>query len=75
MFDHFPGDCAIAVGTNEKHTTTWDMLRSVAETLIATCISSPRSGALGGTAISQTIRRRRRSHYLGRRQTGEILFR
>ncbi|KAF6226016.1 hypothetical protein HO173_012606 [Letharia columbiana] len=64
------GNCAIAVGANERHSTTWDMLRSVAETLIATCISSPGSGTLGGTAISQTIRSRRRSQYLGRRQTG-----
>lgn len=63
------GNCAIAVGANERHTTTWDMLRSVAETLVATCISSPGSGALGGTAISQTIRSRRRRTYLGRRQT------
>ena len=65
-----PGNCAIAVGTNERHSTSWDMLRSVAETLIATCISSHR--ALGGTAISQTIPSRRRSRYLGRRQTGRI---
>lgn len=49
------------------------MLRSVAETLIATCISNPVSGAFGGTAISQTIRGRRRSPYLGRRQTGNVL--
>ena len=48
------------------------MLRSVAETLIATCISNPTSGAFGGTAISQTIRGRRRSPYLGRRQTGNV---
>lgn len=48
------------------------MLRSVAETLIATCISNPTSGVFGGTAISQTIRGRRRSPYLGRRQTGNV---
>ncbi|KAL9131218.1 MAG: hypothetical protein Q9175_006826, partial [Cornicularia normoerica] len=41
------GNCAIAVGANERHSTTWDMLRSVAETLIAACISGPGSGALG----------------------------
>lgn len=71
-FNRYSGNCAIAVGANERHSTTWDMLRSVAETLIATCISNPASGALGGTAISQTIRGRRRSPYLGRRQTGKI---
>ncbi|CAD6592368.1 MAG: hypothetical protein ASARMPREDX12_006046 [Alectoria sarmentosa] len=49
------GNCAIAVGANEKHSTTWDILRSVAETLVQTCISSPVSGTLGGTAISQSI--------------------
>lgn len=66
-----PGNCAIAVGANEKHSTTWDMLRSVAETLTATCISRPGSGALGGTAISQAIRSRRDNH-LGRRLTGKV---
>ena len=69
---YFSGNCAIAVGANERHSTTWDMLRSVTETLIATCISSPRSGTLGGTAISQTIRARKRTSSLGRRQTGKI---
>lgn len=68
------GNCAIAVGANARHSTTWDMLRSVAETLIATCISNPVSGAFGGTAITQTMRGRRRSSYLGRRQTGNVLF-
>ncbi|CAD6593016.1 MAG: hypothetical protein ASARMPREDX12_006656 [Alectoria sarmentosa] len=62
------GNCAIAVGANERHPVTWDMLRSVAEILIATCISSPGSGSLGGTAISQTIRTRRRSQSTGKRQ-------
>lgn len=63
------GNCAIAVGANERHSTTWDMLRSVTETLISTCISSPQSGTLGGTAISQTIRTRKRMSSLSRRQT------
>ena len=48
------------------------MLRSVAETLIATCISNPSSGSLGGTAVSQTIHSRKRTTYVGRRQTGKI---
>ena len=50
------------------------MLRSVAETLIATCISSPVSGTLGGTAISQTTRGRKRSHHFSRSQTGMKAF-
>ena len=74
IFNQNPGNCAIAVGANERHSATWDMLRSVAETLIATCISNPTSGVFGGTAISQTIRGRRRRLYLGRRQTGNICF-
>ncbi len=71
IFDRTIGNCAIAVGANERHSTTWDMLRSVAETLIATCVSNPASGTLGGTAISQTTRSWRRGHSLGRRQKGE----
>lgn len=63
------GNCAIAVGANERHSVTWDMLRSVAETLIATCMNSPGSGALGGTAISKTIRTRKRNKYMDKRQT------
>lgn len=50
------------------------MLRSVAETLIATCMNSPGSGALGGTAISKTIRTRKRNKYMDKRQTGRISF-
>ena len=69
------GNCAIAVGANEKHSTTWDMLRSVAETLIATCIGSPGSRAVGGTVTGQTTRNQRRSHFLGRRKTGKGPFR
>ena len=72
----FPGNCAISVGANERHSTTWDMLRSVAETLVSTCISSPVSGAVGGTAISQTMPgQKRSSRFLGRSQTGKTSFR
>ena len=73
IVNNFSGNCAIAVGANERHQTTWDMLRSVTETLIATCISSPQSGTLGGTAISQTIRARKRMGSLVGRQTGKLL--
>lgn len=56
------GNCAIAIGYNQKATTTWDMLRGVAEMLLATCISNvgPLSGPIGGTAISQAISSKRR---------------
>ena len=72
IFDQIVGNCAIAVGASERHSTTWDMLRSVAETLLATCISNPSSGTFGGTAVSQTTGSRRRSHLLGRRQKGKV---
>ena len=65
------GNCAIAIGNKQKQAVTWDMLRIVAETLLATCVSSPISGALGGTAISQpVVGKRKRNNY--RRQTGKI---
>ena len=58
------GDCAIAISASEKHATTWDILRSVAETVVAQCVSGPLSGKNGGTAISQAVHGRRK------RQTG-----
>ena len=74
IVNNVSGNCAIAVGANERHSTTWDMLRSVTETLIATCISSPQLGTLGGTAISQAVRTRKRMGSLSRRQTGKTWF-
>ena len=73
--DKILGNCAIAVGANERHSTTWDMLRSVAETLIARCISNPSSGALGGTAISQATGNRGRSLSVARRKEGKASLR
>lgn len=59
------GNCAIAMDANEKHVTTWAMLRNVIETLLVTCLSGPLSGSIGGTAISQPLPGR------GRRQSRE----
>ena len=48
------GGCAIAVGTNGLHATTWNVLRGVLDSLDARCVSNPAlKGHMGGTAISQ----------------------
>ena len=60
------GTCAIGVSSTTKQTTSWDVLRSVAESLLASCISHPApfSGRMGGFARSTPVVGRRR----GRRQ-------
>lgn len=60
------GTCAIGVSSTTKQTTSWNVLRSVAEALIASCISHPGpfAGRTGGFAHSRPIVGRRR----GRRQ-------
>ncbi|KAL8827061.1 MAG: hypothetical protein Q9191_003417 [Dirinaria sp. TL-2023a] len=56
------GNCAIGVKTTSKLTTTWEMLRTVAQHLLATCVADPLSGIRGGLATSQpSIRRKRRA--------------
>lgn len=54
------GNCAIGVKTTSKLTTTWEMLRTVAEHLLATCITDPLSGTRGGLATSQPVVGRKR---------------
>lgn len=60
------GTCAIGVSSTTKQTIGWDVLRSVAESLLASCISHPGpfSGRMGGFARSTPVVGRRR----GRRQ-------
>lgn len=54
------GDCAIGVKATSKQTTTWELLRMVAERLLNTCITDPLSGTRGGLATSQPVFGRRR---------------
>ena len=56
------GDCAIGVSASAKQTTTWGILRAVAESLLESCISGPApfSGAIGGFAQSVPVVGRRR---------------
>ena len=56
------GNCAIGVSASVKQTTTWGILRAVAESLLESCISSPAplSGAVGGFAQSVPVVGRRR---------------
>ena len=49
------GNCAIGVKTTSKLTTTWEMLRTVAERLLVRCITDPLAGTRGGFTISQAI--------------------
>ena len=55
------GNCAIGIRAVEKHATTWDLVRGVAETLIVQCISGPMAGKIGGTAVSVPISARRQN--------------
>ncbi|CAF9915465.1 MAG: hypothetical protein HETSPECPRED_002497 [Heterodermia speciosa] len=57
------GNCAIGILSQARQVTSWDMLRSVAETLVLTCVASPIAAAAGGTAVTKPTRsgRRRRS--------------
>ena len=67
------GNCAIGVEAKTKTTTSWDVLRSVAEQLLATCISSPHplsGGGRGGFARTAPVVGRRR----GKRQQRESDF-
>lgn len=67
------GNCAIGVEAKTKTTTSWDVLRSVAEQLLATCISSPHplsGGSRGGFARTAPAIGRRR----GKRQQTESGF-
>lgn len=56
------GNCAIGVSASAKQTTTWGILRAVAESLLESCISSPAalSGGIGGFAQSAPVVGRRR---------------
>ena len=56
------GNCAIGVSAPTKQTTTWDILRTVAESLLAGCVASPhpQSGHTGGYARSVPISGRRK---------------
>ena len=54
------GNCAIGISSKERQVTSWDILRTVAETLIMTCVASPIATAAGGTAIAKPIRGRRK---------------
>ena len=54
------GNCAIGISSSVKQVTSWDMLRSVAETLILTCVASPIAAAAGGTAVTKPVRGRRK---------------
>ena len=64
------GDCAIGVSASAKQTTTWGILRTVAESLLESCISSPAplSGAIGGFAQSLPVVGRRRK----RQEAGSV---
>ena len=54
------GNCAIEItSTQGKQLVSWSSLRSVAETLVATCLVSPFAGARGGRATPKRIRGRR----------------
>ena len=54
MLLNFVGNCAISVSAQEQEqSTTWDMVRVVAEHLVGLCVSSPIHKRAGGTAISQ----------------------
>ena len=54
------GNCAIGVQTKSKLTTTWEMLRTVAEGLVVSCIEDPVLGTRGGFATSQPVLGRKR---------------
>ncbi|KAL8791606.1 MAG: hypothetical protein Q9195_005811 [Heterodermia aff. obscurata] len=54
------GNCAIGISSQARQVTSWDMLRSVAETLILTCVASPIAAAAGGTAVTKPVRSGRR---------------
>ena len=54
------GNCAIGISSKARQVTSWDMLRSVAETLILSCVASPIAAAAGGTAVTKPIRGRRK---------------
>lgn len=49
------GNCGIAIETTTTQTTSWGIIRHIAETLLATCIQNPISGVVGGYAISHAI--------------------
>ena len=73
---HTAGNCAIGISSTVKQVTSWDMLRSVAETLVLTCVASPIAAAAGGTAVTKPVRGRRKrnvfsssSSFFGRRNT------
>ena len=54
------GNCAIGISSKARQVTSWDMIRSVAETLILSCVASPIAAAAGGTAVTKPIRGRRK---------------
>lgn len=58
------GNCAIGISSKERQVTSWDILRTVAETLIMTCVASPIATAAGGTAIAKPVRGRRKRKWL-----------
>lgn len=58
------GNCAIGISSKERQVTSWDILRTVAETLIMTCVASPIATAAGGTAIAKPVRGRRKRNEL-----------
>jgi len=52
---HVSGNCAFGIESTSKQTTTWETIRGIADTLLATCISNPISGVAGGFAVSHAI--------------------
>jgi len=60
---HVSGNCALGIESTSKQTTTWETIRGIASTLLATCIQNPISGVVGGFAVSHAI-----THALPKRQ-------
>ena len=58
------GNCAIGIASKVRQVVSWEMLRSVAETLIMTCVASPTAAAVGGKAVARPIRSGRRRRFL-----------
>ncbi len=48
------GDCAIAVGFQGKTTVSWNIIKTVVDSLLEQCLGSPVTPRIGGIAIPQS---------------------